>query len=175
MYLIDVSCEIRAFAFSHSIMFVVSTGAARGDVVAGEQGAASPGGGWGNISAQLSGISAQTDEVRGKVASGQLKFEPDAAAKAAAAYEKAQMRLARVRRDAERLGRVQGLGEYSSAVQLSRKFEHKAVDPGVGAADLITKLGDELGKRAELFRQAEKDYSSMDESIAEDLSRGEQR
>lgn len=135
----------------------------------------SGGGGWGNIAAQLTGITAQTDEVRGKVAAGQLTFDPSAAANAAKAYEQAQQRLDRLRRNVDALGRLQGLGEYGSATQLAGKFQSKATDAETGAVGLLAKLGDELKKKADLFRQAAEEYAATDESIEEGLRRGGRR
>ena len=53
-------------------------GAERGDVVADDQGtvrSGGGGGGWGTIAAQLTGIKTQTEQVRGKVGSGQVTAE----------------------------------------------------------------------------------------------------
>ncbi|MCX2733379.1 hypothetical protein OOZ19_24310 [Saccharopolyspora sp. NFXS83] len=133
------------------------------------------GGGWGTIAAQLTGIKTQTEQVRGKVGSGQVTFEPGAAANAAKAYEQAQHRLARLMRNIDALTRVQGLGEYGSATQLAGKFENKAADSTAGAVGLLTQLSDELKDKADMFRQAAKEYAATDESIEQALQRGEQR
>ncbi|MEU6129072.1 hypothetical protein ABZ805_07855 [Saccharopolyspora sp. NPDC047091] len=131
------------------------------------------GGSLGAMSARLTGISAQNEQLRAQVASGRLKIDPDAAEKAAQAYEKAQRQVNRLGRNAERLGRITGLGDYDSAVQLSRKFESKACDGTSGALALLTRLADELGEKAELFRQVAKDYALTDDVIAQELRRGE--
>ncbi|MCA1227713.1 hypothetical protein [Saccharopolyspora sp. 6M] len=136
------------------------------------------GGGGGSleaVSAQLAGISAQNEQLRAQVASGRLKIDPEAAEKAAQAYEKAQHRLNRLQRNVVALERVAGLGEYATGIQLAKKFQDKAINPEVGATGLLTRLSDELGKKAELFRRAAEEYRNTDESIAADLSRGEQR
>ncbi|WP_243793234.1 hypothetical protein [Saccharopolyspora gloriosae] len=145
--------------------------------MADDQGAVTSGGGggWGNIAAQLTGIKAQTEQVREKVAAGRLKFDPSAASNAAKAYEQAQQRLTRLTRNIDALSRVQGLGEYGSATQLAGKFESKATDSKTGAVGLLTQLGDELKEKADMFRQAAEEYAATDESIEEALRRGEQR
>ncbi|WP_258347960.1 hypothetical protein [Saccharopolyspora gregorii] len=125
------------------------------------------------VSAQLAGISAQNEQLRAQVASGRLTIDPEAAEKAAQAYERAQRRVQRLSRNTDLLLKVQGLGEYHSAVQLSRKFEAKADDGSSGAVALLGRLSDELKEKAELFRQAAKDYTATDDAIAQDLMRGE--
>ena len=44
-----------------------------------------------------------------------------------------------------------------------------------GAVGLLTQLSDELKDKADMFRQAAKEYAATDESIEQALRRGEQR
>ena len=136
-------------------------------------GTGAPGGGWGQVAAaDLAGISAQTEHVRGKVASGALRFDPEAARQAAQAYERAQLRLARLARNVDKLRHVTAFGEYASAGQLGEKFARKAADPAVGAASLLVKVADELQRKAELFRLAAAEYADRDGAIADELNSG---
>ncbi|QIZ34847.1 hypothetical protein [Saccharopolyspora sp. ASAGF58] len=72
------------------------------------------------------------------------------------------------------MARVEGLGNYPSAQELAAKFAQKATNGSNGAADLLGQLRDELIRKADLFRQAAKDYVATDEQIGEDLQRGSQ-
>ncbi|WP_346074374.1 hypothetical protein, partial [Saccharopolyspora thermophila] len=105
---------------------------------------------------------------------GRLKMNPDAANKAADVYERKAHDVNSLARAAARLGRVEGLGEYVSSQQLAAKFGQKASNGSSGAADLLTKLRDELIRKADLFRQAARDYVAADEQISQDLQRGSQ-
>ncbi|MER7010374.1 hypothetical protein ABT324_02950 [Saccharopolyspora sp. NPDC000359] len=124
--------------------------------------------------AALGAIRQENDQLGQQISSGQLKMNPDAANKAAQVYEKKADEVERLSLRASRLGRVQGLGDYSSAQELAGKFAQKASNGTNGAADLLKQLSDELRRKADLFRTAAKDYVTTDEQIGEDMQRGSQ-
>ncbi|PKW19431.1 hypothetical protein [Saccharopolyspora spinosa] len=123
--------------------------------------------------AALGAITQQNDQLAQQISAGKLKMNPDAANKAADAYECAADEVDALAVKANALGRVEGLGEYRSAQELAAKFGQKAVGPN-GSADLLGKLRDELLRKADLFRQAAKDYVATDEQIGQDLQKGSQ-
>ncbi|MEV6230672.1 hypothetical protein AB0L88_22700 [Saccharopolyspora shandongensis] len=130
--------------------------------------------GFAGAGAALGAIAQQNDQLSQQVSSGQLKMNPDAANKAADVYESKAMEVNQLVRLAAGLERVDGLGEYGSAQELASKFGLKASNGSTGAADLLAKLRDELIRKADLFRQAAKDYVATDEQIGQDLQRGSQ-
>ncbi|MER7010377.1 hypothetical protein ABT324_02965 [Saccharopolyspora sp. NPDC000359] len=77
-------------------------------------------------------------------------------------------------RKAEDLQAVEGLGDYASVQELANKFALKANNGETGAGDLLMQLSNELIKKADLFRQATRDYVATDEQIGEDMQRGSQ-
>lgn len=101
-------------------------------------------------------------------------MDPAAAHEAARAYDDAAAEVGELVRSAIQLQQVAGLGSYVSGEQLTRKFALKASNGSTGAADLLAQLRDELQRKAELFRQAARDYRSTDEQIAQDLRRSAQ-
>ncbi|KAA5828454.1 hypothetical protein F1721_28885 [Saccharopolyspora hirsuta] len=123
----------------------------------------------------LGAIKQENDKLGQQISSGQLKLNPDAANKAADVYERKAMQVNQLVRVAAGLDRVGGLGDYSSAQELAAKFGLKATNgEGTGAADLLGALRDELIRKADLFREAARDYVATDEQISEDLQRGSQ-
>ncbi|SDX31203.1 hypothetical protein SAMN05216215_1009201 [Saccharopolyspora shandongensis] len=129
--------------------------------------------GFAGAGAALGAIAQQNDQLSQQVSSGQLKMNPDAANKAADVYERKAEEVDDLAQAAAKLGRIDGLGEYRSAQELAAKFGQKAVGEN-GSADLLGKLRDELIQKADLFRQAARDYVATDEQIGEDLQRGSQ-
>lgn len=119
----------------------------------------------------LNAITAQNNQLQQQISSGQLIMNPDAATKAATAYDKAALKIESLINGADRLAHVSGLGSYGSAAQLAAKFGHKAFNGTSGAGDLLKQLSQELKRKAELFRQACKDYQTREEQIAHDLGR----
>lgn len=111
------------------------------------------------------------DQLQQQIESGQLTIDPDAAEKAAKVYEDKADRVDDLGRSANRLNRVEGLGEYRSGQELAKKFEMKAKNGSTGASDLLTALRDELYRKADLFREAAKDYVATDEQIGQDAQR----
>ncbi|WP_346074442.1 hypothetical protein, partial [Saccharopolyspora thermophila] len=105
---------------------------------------------------------------------GRLKMNPDAANKAADVYERKAEEVDDLAQAALKLVRVEGLGAYGSAQELAAKFGRKATNGSTGAADLLGKLRDELIRKADLYRQAARDYVAADEQIGQDLQRGSQ-
>ncbi|MEU5853385.1 hypothetical protein [Saccharopolyspora shandongensis] len=130
--------------------------------------------GFAGAGAALGAIAQQNDQMSQQVSSGQLKMNPDAANKAAEVYKSKADEVDRLVQKADALARVEGLGEYGSAQQLAGKFGQKARNGSTGAADLLANLRNELNRKADLFRQAAKDYVATDEQIGEDLKRGSQ-
>ncbi|MEV0055782.1 hypothetical protein AB0H34_35450 [Saccharopolyspora shandongensis] len=130
--------------------------------------------GFAGAGAALGAIAQQNDQLSQQVSSGQLKMNPDAANKAAEVYERKADEVERLALRADRLSRVEGLGDYRSGQELATKFGQKASNGSTGAADLLRKLTDELRRKADLFRQAAKDYVATDEQIGQDLQRGNQ-
>ncbi|MEU6268746.1 hypothetical protein [Saccharopolyspora shandongensis] len=130
--------------------------------------------GFASAGAALGAIAQQNDQLSQQVSSGQLKMNPDAANKAAEVYELKAQEVDDLAQKADGLKRVEGLGEYTSGQELATKFGMKAANGATGAADLLGKLRDELMKKADLFRQAARDYVATDEQIGEDLQRGSQ-
>lgn len=117
-------------------------------------------------------MKAGNDQIQGAIASGHLKMNPESAEKAAKVYEDKADRVRDLADDANKLARVGGLGEYPSSKELAAKFEAKAADGASGAVKLLKDLERELLRKADLFRQAAKDYVATDEQNAQDLSRG---
>jgi hypothetical protein len=117
-------------------------------------------------------VRAGNDQIQGAIASGQLKMNPESAEKAAKVYEDKADQVFELMKDANKLARVGGLGEYPSAKQLAGKFEAKAADGSSGAVKLLQDLEKELRRKADLFRQAAKDYVATDEQNAHDIGRG---
>ncbi|MGI8311193.1 hypothetical protein [Saccharopolyspora hattusasensis] len=130
--------------------------------------------GFAGAGAALGAIAQQNDQMSQQVSAGKLKMNPDAANKAAEVYEREADEVERLAMKADGLSRVEGLGEYRSAQELATKFGQKAKNGTTGAADLLRKLADELRRKADLFRQAAKDYVATDEQIGQDLQRGSQ-
>ncbi|QIZ36670.1 hypothetical protein [Saccharopolyspora sp. ASAGF58] len=130
--------------------------------------------GFAGAGAALGAIQQQNDQLAQQVSAGKLKMNPDAANKAAEAYEDEAYEVDRLAKQALALGRVEGLGAYRSAQELASKFGRKATNGSTGAADLLGKLRDELLRKADLFRQAAKDYVATDEQISQDLQKGSQ-
>ncbi|MGI8310578.1 hypothetical protein [Saccharopolyspora hattusasensis] len=124
--------------------------------------------------AQLGAIRQQNDQLAQQVSEGKLRMNPDSANKAAAVYEKEGDKVDKLARKAYLLERVEGLGEYRSAQELATKFGQKATNGVNGAAELLGQLRDELFRKANLFREAARDYVATDEQIAQDLQRGNQ-
>ncbi|PKW15172.1 hypothetical protein [Saccharopolyspora spinosa] len=130
--------------------------------------------GFAGAGAALGAIAQQNDQLAQQVSSGQLRMNPGAANKAADVYEDEAYEVDRLAKQALALARVEGLGAYRSAQELASKFGQKATNGSTGAADLLGKLRDELLRKADLFRQAAKDYVATDERIGQDLQRGSQ-
>jgi hypothetical protein len=130
--------------------------------------------GFASAGAALGAIRQENDLLSQQISAGKLKMNPDAANKSAAVYEDEAYEVDRLAKQADGLKRVEGLGAYNSAQQLATKFGMKAANGSTGAADLLGKLRDELIRRADLFRQAAKDYVATDEQIGQDLQRGNQ-
>lgn len=131
--------------------------------------------GFARAGAALGAIRQKNDELGQQVSSGQLRMNPDAANKAADVYQQKAMQVNKLVRRAAALDRVDGLGEYSSSQELAGKFGLKATNgEGTGAADLLGALRDELLRKADLFREAARDYVATDEQISEDVRRGSQ-
>lgn len=114
----------------------------------------------------LNAITAGNNQLQQQISSGKLIMNPDAANNAAKAYDNAARTIERLRHDADRLGHVTGLGSYGSGQQLATKFRHKAANGSSGAADLLQQLSQELRRKADLFREACKDYQARDEQVA---------
>ncbi|MER6987812.1 hypothetical protein ABT337_03950 [Saccharopolyspora hirsuta] len=122
----------------------------------------------------LGAIKQENDKLGQQISSGQLKLNPDAANKAAQVYENKADQVDRLIQKAADLTRLGGLGDYSSAQELTGKFVMKAQNGSTGAFDLLTGLREELQRKADLFRQAARDYVATDEQISQDLQRGSQ-
>ena len=134
----------------------------------------SPESGFMQASAAMNDISAGNNWLQGQIESGHLKINPEAAEAGAKVYEEKARRVADLARDADRLQQVSGLGDYASGQQLAQKFGLKARNGKTGAADLLDQCADELRRKADLYRQAAKDYRATDDQIAQDLQRGAQ-
>lgn len=130
--------------------------------------------GFAAASAAMGGIAADNTWLQGRISAGALSMDPAAAHEAARAYDDAAAEVGELVRSAIQLQQVAGLGSYVSGEQLTRKFALKASNGSTGAADLLAQLRDELQRKAELFRQAARDYRSTDEQIAQDLRRSAQ-
>ncbi|MER5389820.1 hypothetical protein [Saccharopolyspora sp. NPDC002686] len=131
--------------------------------------------GFAGAGAKLDAIKGENDKLGQQISSGQLKMNPEAANKAADVYERKAQDVDDLAQAAVKLNRVEGFGEYDSAQQLAGKFNLKATNgESTGAADLLGKLRDELIRKADLFREAAKDYVATDDQISEDLQRGSQ-
>ncbi|MFB9570110.1 hypothetical protein [Saccharopolyspora hordei] len=124
--------------------------------------------------AALEEIKQDNAKLGQQISSGKLRMNPGAANKAAQVYEKKADQVERLSLRASRMGRVQGLGEYGSSQELAGKFTLKAANGTNGAADLLKMLSDELRRKADLFREAAKDYVATDEQIGEDMQKGSQ-
>ncbi|MBQ0927462.1 hypothetical protein [Saccharopolyspora endophytica] len=122
----------------------------------------------------LKAVSGQTQWINSQVGAGKLALNPEVAEQAAKRVEEEIRELASAFRDARRLGRVEGLGDYPDGQQLAKRFQDKAADSQAGALKLIRDLQDELQKQADAFREAAKDYRTTDEQNADDLRRGMQ-
>ncbi|MGW1682763.1 hypothetical protein [Saccharopolyspora sp. NPDC002376] len=130
--------------------------------------------GFAGAGARLDAIKGENDKLGQQISSGQLKMNPEAANKAADVYERKAQEIQKLSRQANDLQKVEGFGEYNSAQELAGKFGQKAFNGETGAADLLTKLSEELIRKADLFREAAKDYVATDEQIGEDMQRGSQ-
>ncbi|QIZ36288.1 hypothetical protein FDZ84_18415 [Saccharopolyspora sp. ASAGF58] len=130
--------------------------------------------GFAGAGAQLGAIRQQNDHLTQQLSEGKLRMNPDSANKAAAVYEREAEEVDRLAKKAFQLERVEGLGEYRSAQELAIKFGQKATNGVNGAAELLGQLRDELLRKADLFREAARDYVASDEQIAQDLRRGNQ-
>ena len=130
-------------------------------------------GGFEQAAGDLQGIRQSNDQIQQNIASGQLRMNPEAAEKAAQAYEKASERASALVMRADQLTRLTGLGNYPSAQQLTEKFRNKAANGSTGAADLMSQYADELQRKADLFRKAAEAYRSQEEHISEGLNRVE--
>jgi hypothetical protein len=128
--------------------------------------------GFAGAGAALAAVSAQNDGLQQQISSGQLKMNPDSANKAAAVYEEKAAVVDDLVFQVDELQLVGGLGEYPSSQQLAQKFGQKARNGSTGAADLLGLLADELRRKADLFREAAKDYAATDEQNAQDMQRG---
>ena len=127
-------------------------------------------GGFQQAAGDLRGIRHGNDQIQQGIASGQLRMNPEAAEKAAQAYEEASTAAQRVARRASSMQKLGGLGSYRSAQQLTDKFNQKIANGSTGAADLIREYSDELQRKADLFRQAAKAYQDQEERISGDLN-----
>ncbi|SDP89676.1 hypothetical protein SAMN04487905_11247 [Actinopolyspora xinjiangensis] len=124
--------------------------------------------------AALQSIRDENSWIQQQISGGGLSMEPQAADDAAAVYEREALEADRLAEDAVRLQQVPGLGDYSSGQQLAAKFGQKATNGSTGAADLLKQFADELRRKADLFKQAKKNYQDTDEQISGDLRRGAQ-
>jgi hypothetical protein len=140
-----------------------------------ETGVTDPSSGFAEAGAALGAIQGSNAQLQQQVSAGQLKMNPDAANNAAKVYEEKARRVERLSLQASRLGRVGGLGTYRSGTELATKFDQKASNGSTGAADLMRRLADELRRKADLYRQAAKDYVATDERIGQDVERGTKR
>ncbi|WP_026448919.1 hypothetical protein [Actinopolyspora mortivallis] len=120
----------------------------------------------------LGAIQQENVWIRRQIAAGGLSMEPSAADQAAAVYEREAEEAKKLADAAEGLQQVPGLGDYPSGRQLAAKFGSKAGNGSTGAADLLQQFADELKRKAELFREAKKNYQATDEQISGDLGRG---
>ncbi|WP_223839451.1 hypothetical protein [Saccharopolyspora pogona] len=116
----------------------------------------------------------QNDQLAQQVSEGKLRMNPDSANKAAEVYKEVAWEVDKLSKKAYQLERVEGLGAYRSAQELATKFGQKATNGVNGAAELLGQLRDELIRKANLFREAAKDYVATDEQIAQDLQMGNQ-
>lgn len=133
-----------------------------------------PSDGFQQAAGDLQGIRQGNDQMQQQISGGQLRMQPDAANRAAAAYKKAAKQVAHLADRAGRLQQLPGLGDYPSARQLSQKFSAKASNGSTGAADLLGQLRDELTRKAKLFEQAAQAYAAQEEQISGDLKKGVQ-
>lgn len=131
-----------------------------------------PSDGFQQAAGDLQGIRQGNDQMQQQISGGQLRMQPDAAEKAAKAYEKASSKARHLVQKAGSLQQLNGLGAYPSGQQLSQKFLHKASNGQTGAADLMRQFADELQRKADLFRQAAQAYRAQEEHIAGDLKKG---
>ncbi|PRW62146.1 hypothetical protein [Actinopolyspora mortivallis] len=131
--------------------------------------------GFSEASAALGAIREENTWIRQQIDAGGLSMKPDAADKAAAVYEEKADKVDKLIRTATGLQQVPGLGDYPSGRQLAAKFGQKASNGSTGAADLLRQFRDELRRKAELFRQAKKNYQATDEQISTDLGKGVQQ
>jgi len=129
-------------------------------------------GGFEQAAGDLQGIRQSNDQIQQNIASGQLRMNPEAAEKAAQAYEKAARKATILVTRATHLQQLHGLGDYPSGKQLTEKFKNKAANGHTGAADLMRQFSDELQRKADLFRQAAHAYREQEEQISENLKKG---
>lgn len=130
--------------------------------------------GFGRSVAGLQALRKQTDEFEKGLSEGRFTVNPEAAHKAARAYEDAASQVSSLSRKVMRLNRVDGLGEYNSARVLAAKFGQKA-DGANGAADLLSQLKDEMLRKAELLKVAARDYATTNSEISEEFKRSVQQ
>ncbi|KAA5833399.1 hypothetical protein ABT337_19490 [Saccharopolyspora hirsuta] len=130
--------------------------------------------GFAGAGAALGAIRQENNQLSQQISAGRLRMNPESANKAAAVYERMAEDVDDLVQKADALVRVEGLGDYNSGQQLAQKFVLKAKNGSTGAADLLGQLRDELLRKADLLREAAKDYIATDEQIAEDLQRGSQ-
>ncbi len=128
--------------------------------------------GFGEASAALGAIRAENQRFQQQISAGQLSMDPSSAEDTATVYEEEAAEVENLMAKAFRLQQVPGLGDYPSGQQLATKFGQKARNGSTGAADLLRQLADEMRRKADLFRQAAKNYRVTDEQVAQDFKRG---
>ncbi|SDK16508.1 hypothetical protein SAMN04487905_11250 [Actinopolyspora xinjiangensis] len=124
--------------------------------------------------AALQSIRDENSWIQQQISGGGLSMEPQAADKAAEVYLREAGKVDELIDAAIGLQQVPGLGAYTSGQQLAAKFGNKARNGSNGAADLLEQFADELRRKADLFKQAKKNYQATDEQAADDLRRGAQ-
>ncbi|MGJ7905157.1 hypothetical protein ACOQFL_01605 [Actinopolyspora sp. H202] len=124
--------------------------------------------------AALQSIRDENSWIQQQISGGGLSMEPQAADNAAEVYRREAEVAERLSREADGLQQVSGLGDYLSGQQLAEKFGNKARNGSTGAADLLEQFASELYRKADLFKQAKKNYQATDEQAADDLRRGAQ-
>ncbi|MDR7300570.1 hypothetical protein [Haloactinomyces albus] len=134
----------------------------------------SPESGFMQASSAMGSIAAENAWLQEQISAGHLKMDSDAAEAGAKVYEDKAFKVEELARQANQLQQVSGLGDYASGVQLARKFGLKASNGQTGAADLLSQCADELRRKADLYRQAVKDYRATDDQISQGLQRGVQ-
>ncbi|MBA8823586.1 hypothetical protein FHX42_000915 [Saccharopolyspora lacisalsi] len=128
--------------------------------------------GFTGASAALGAIRTENQRFQQQISAGQLSMDPESAEDAAKVYEEEAGEVDDLVETAGRLQQVPGLGDYPSGQQLAAKFGQKARNGSTGAADLLGQLADEMRRKADLFRQAVKNYHVTDEQTAQDFKRG---